>query len=288
VRNVTGKTSAGGPSISLVIATRNAEETLERCLSSFRSQRHPNKQLVVVDGASTDRTVEIVKRWMHPGDVVVSEPDTGIYDAWNKAIPLCQGDWISFLGADDFLPDEEVYGALAREIQSLNPEVEIVYGNVRLTNLEGEPLLTFGKPWNQSRKKLREGGTLPHPGSLHRKTVFQRVGYFDDTYKIAGDYEFQLRALKGRDAHYAEDLVVAVHQLGGISAVDRHEFASLREVLRARRSAGMFLPTRKIVTNLTYSWARILAKKLFGETRTHKALDRFRQILGREAYWTKT
>ncbi len=276
------------PHISLVVATKNVEGTIERCLGSFRSQDYPHKQLIVIDALSTDHTLEIVRKWMEPGDILLSEPDTGIYEAWNKAIPLCSGQWISFLGADDFLPDEYTYRTLAKEISRLDPAIEIVYGKVQLVNTEGQELLTFGKPWSYARKKLRAGGTLPHPGSLHRATLFHRIGNFDERYKIAGDYQLQLRALRGREAHYASAVVVAVHQLGGLSGTEATELASIKEVVRARKSVGIFFPSSKLAVNFAYAWVRLFARKILGEESAHKALDFLRKIIGRDPYWTKT
>ncbi|MCM1759079.1 glycosyltransferase, partial [Bacteroides ovatus] len=89
--------------ISIIIATYNAEKTLKRCLSSIISQKNDQLELLIIDGGSADRTMDIVKDVSHSIDVIISEPDKGLYDAWNKALRLVTGEWIMFLGADDYL-----------------------------------------------------------------------------------------------------------------------------------------------------------------------------------------
>lgn len=89
--------------ISIIIATYNAEKTLKRCLNSIVSQKKDQLELLIIDGCSTDRTMDIVREFAESIDVIVSEVDKGIYDAWNKGIRLATGEWIMFLGADDYL-----------------------------------------------------------------------------------------------------------------------------------------------------------------------------------------
>jgi len=274
------------PMLSLVIAAKNASETLAACLESFYDQDYPHKQLVLIDGASTDDTVAIAKKWLSPRDRILSEPDSGVYDAWNKAIPLCEGEWISFLGADDVLPDSDTYSRVARYISLAPSATEILYGNVALTNVQGETLLTFGQPWASVSRRHKAGGTLPHPGSMHRKTLFDRVGSFDTSFRIAGDYELQLRALKGREPIYMPDITTALHRIGGISG-EANELLAIKEVARARRKNGLWLPSKKITINFLYSLARQRLVNIFGTSRTYKFLDAVRRVLGRSPYWTK-
>lgn len=275
------------PTISLVVATRNASSTLDACLQSFYTQNYPNKQLVLVDAVSTDNTVDIAGEWATPVDVIISEPDSGIYDAWNKAIPLCAGEWISFLGADDMLPDGDVYSRIAGYLLGVAPETEIVYGNVSLTNSDGEELLTFGQPWEKVFKRHKAGGTLPHPGSMHRKTLFDRVGLFDTRFRIAGDYELQLRALSGREPLYMPNVTTALHRLGGVSG-DENELAAIKEVVQARSQNGQKLPSVKLMVNFTYTLVRTMLVGLVGRGSAYRFLDLLRRLFGKSEYWTKS
>lgn len=276
-----------GVKISLVVATRDASATLADCLKSFYDQDYPNKQLVLIDGASGDDTVAIAKEWCTRGDVIVSEADSGVYDAWNKAIPLCTGEWISFLGADDMLPGRGTYSQIAEYLSRAPVEAEIIYGNVALTNLQGETLLTFGQPWATVMKRHKAGGTLPHPGSMHRKTLFNRIGSFDTSFRIAGDYELQLRALENREPIYMPDVTTALHRLGGISGAE-NELDAIREVSRARQKNGRRFPSVKLMVNFTYTVLRKTLIKTFGQKKAHSILDSIRGFVGRGTYWTKT
>ena len=118
----------GKPRISIITVTYNASSVLEKTLSSVASQTYDNLEYVVVDGASKDDTLSIVDRWRNHIDILVSEPDKGLYDAMNKGARLATGDWILYMNADDIFVNEGVVADVAAFIEA-HPEAEVVYGD---------------------------------------------------------------------------------------------------------------------------------------------------------------
>ena len=122
------------PKISIIIVVHNAAKTLKFAINSIFEQSYKNVEVVVIDGGSTDGTLEILKNNKAENLIWISEPDKGIYDAMNKGIRICSGEWLYFLGADDQLYDKNV---LANIFQNSNVSgVEFLYGNVKRSNKE--------------------------------------------------------------------------------------------------------------------------------------------------------
>lgn len=199
--------------ISIIIATYNAGKVLQRCLDSIRPQKVDEVELLVIDGKSKDNTVEIIQKNSDIIDYFISEPDKGIYDAWNKGIKASTGEWVQFLGADDkLLPGStEFYlNYLAKESSLDN--VDIIFGRCWLVNDNGERLRKMGKPynWNQFKRYMN----VSHGSALHNKHLFDQVGLFSLDFKICADYEFLLR--KQLKAKFVNREILEM-QIGGMS-----------------------------------------------------------------------
>jgi glycosyltransferase involved in cell wall biosynthesis len=177
------------PKFTIITSTFNAENFLGATANSLRKQSFKNFEWIVVDGGSEDLTVEIIR---NNSDIIshwISEPDRGIYDAWNKGLNLAHGEWISFLGAGDcYLPDAlEKY---ANEIQS-GVDVEFISSRIQLVDEDGKILRIIGEGFDMEQHK--KFMAIAHVGSIHKKTLFKRYGLFDLEYVSAGDYEFFMR-----------------------------------------------------------------------------------------------
>ncbi|WP_242397948.1 glycosyltransferase family 2 protein [Bacteroides xylanisolvens] len=198
--------------ISIIIATYNAEKTLKRCLSSIIAQKNDQLELLIIDGGSVDRTMDIVKDASQSIDVIVSEPDKGLYDAWNKALRLATGEWIMFLGADDYLLE----GAIDEYWNYLKTHtwegVDIITAQSQLIDGQGKYLRILGNPYNI--KEFRRYMKISHGSTLHNRTLFDELGDFNLSFKICADYEFLLR--KNLNAGYIETPTIAM-QIGGMS-----------------------------------------------------------------------
>jgi len=259
--------SPAGPKISVITAVYNGAQTLPALLESIRSQRWPHRELLVSDGLSVDGTVDLLREAEDVVDWWVSAPDQGIYDAWNRALEHITGEWVLFLGADDRLAGPDSLAEAAGRLASLPPEVRVAYGRLRQVDPRGETVGTLGAPWEQVREAFRWDLSLPHPATFHRAELFTRHGYFDATFRIAGDYEFLLRELPQREARFLADVTVTEMAVGGVSDDPGTKLRQVLEVERARSEHGL----RRLPPECS---ARVM------RVRIHRLLDR---MLGRES-----
>lgn len=211
-------------------ATFNCANTIEATIDSVLGQSYPDFEYIIIDGASSDGTVERIRRHEHNLGHWVSEKDSGIYDAWNKALSASRGHWISFVGGDDQLKHRalEQYADAVRT----SPDAEFISSRVQLTR-RGQPLRTIGRPW--SWPAFSRYMTTAHVGAQHHRRLFNEVGKFNTNYRICGDYELLLRKRGGLRAEFL-DLVTAEMSEGGVSEVSAH--LALREAEAAKRDIG--------------------------------------------------
>lgn len=209
--NVDPAAKRAAPLFSIVIACFNAATTLGVAIESVVAQGRDDVELIVIDGNSSDTTVAVIRAHAAHIDHWVSEPDSGIYDAWNKGVMAAHGRYIAFVGADDvLLPGAlDAYAGLIAEA----PDAE--YLSARVEYGEGPRALLIGRPWRWDQ--FRRYMTVAHVGSLHRRTLFDRIGIFDDSFRITGDYELLLRAGPTLRTAFM-DFVTVRMGVGGVSS----------------------------------------------------------------------
>jgi len=254
----------------------NGSATLQRCIDSVVRQTYPHKELIVIDGGSKDGTVEILKRNSEKIAYWVTEPDRGIYHAWNKALKVAQGDWVYFLGADDYFVDEHVLARIAPYLKSGATVARVAYGRVDLVRKDGSVIDTFGSPWN--RRKFFELMTLPHQGVFHHQSLFQEHGCFNEEFRIAGDYELLLRELKSRDPLFIAEGTVAAMQFGGMSSDGRSAVEALLEIKRARDLNGVTTISPLWRWALVKAYARRFLSRLFRQEWARVAANCYRRL----------
>lgn len=276
------------PFYSFIVAVRNGRRTIGRCLESIWRQTDPDRELIVIDAVSQDGTAGFLAEQSGKIDFWVSEPDTGVYQAWNKALARARGEWICFLGADDRLYRDDVLERMRPVLASRRADEVFFYGCLVNVNRRGEIIETLGRPWEEVRDLLPRIHCLPHSGSFHHRSMFD-AGGFDERFRIAGDYDLLLRELRSRQARFVPDLTVVAMEVGGMSSDPANSLVNLKENLRAQRkwgTAGAFpgLP-------LLAAWLRVLVRialvRTFGIGRVARWLDRGRALLGKEAYWSR-
>lgn len=228
LRGILAQSSAEYPLVTVVTAVFNAQPYMAACLESVLAQDYPNIEHIVLDGGSTDGTVDVLRQYDDRIAFWKSERDSGVYDAWNKALPEARGEWICFLGAnDEFLPGAiSAYMALAAK----DPAAEYLSAKVRLVHPSGHERVV-GHPWIWA--SFRKRMCTAHPGSMHRRSLFQRMGKFDTTYRSAADYEFLLRARSQLKAAYMPVVTITM-EAGGVS----DSMAALDEAFRAKVTTG--------------------------------------------------
>ena len=277
------------PLISIVVAAYNGAATLQQCINSVALQTYPHKELIIIDGGSTDGTAELLKTNQQLITYWSSEPDQGIYHAWNKALPRARGEWICFLGADDHFWDEHVLTKMAEELAKLPADIRVAYGQIMLLNGAGEGLYAIGEPWERLKQRFLKSMCIPHPGMMHRRSLFEQHGGFDESFRIAGDYELLLRELKTADAVFVQELVmVGMRQGEGESSHPAATLRVLQETRRAQRMHGQWLPSSRWLFSVMKVYLRLLLWRVFGEPIARKALDFGRRVMGQPAYWTRT
>lgn len=196
--------------LSIIIATYNSDKTLQTTLTSLLNQTYKHFEVIIVDGASKDKTIDIIERNevefsdLNISYQWISEKDFGIYDAWNKAIKKVNTNWISFLGSDDtYYPF-----ALESYVNAINNSSNVNYfsSKVEIINKDNKVLKIIGKPFNYNQ--MSRYMNIGHVGSFHHIDLFNKNGDFDISFKIAGDYEFFLRCGHFINAGFMDKITV--------------------------------------------------------------------------------
>lgn len=188
--------------ISIVTVAFNSESTIRTTLASIESQRYSDIEYVVIDGESTDRTLEILSGHLGQIDALVSEPDCGIYDAMNKGISLTTGEIIGILNSDDFYPHTAVLDEVAACFQK-DPDLDVVLGNVDFVRPELLDRSVRNIQCDNFKPFMFMFGLMPpHPAVFVRKSAYERVGSYKPGYKIAADFDFLTRLLLVDKAKY--------------------------------------------------------------------------------------
>lgn len=217
--------------ISIIIATWNAAKTLRTCLDSIVPQLTDDTELIIVDGGSKDETNDIIISYGDKVTVHISEPDKGIYDAWNKGVKTSKGDWVMFIGADDILLPHAVQNYLRFIENFSNKDFDFISCRIKSVKEDRTFLQYTGKKWNY--EKCRINMDVTHVASLTSINYFKRVGLFDINYKICGDYELLMRGGKEMRPLFL-DKVIAEMPIGGAS----FSVKGLKEQLRIKNIVG--------------------------------------------------
>jgi glycosyltransferase involved in cell wall biosynthesis len=231
------------PALSIIIATLNAGATLDRCLKSIREQRFQDYEVILADGASCDNTIEVAKSSGIRCIEILSNLDSGIYEAWNRALSLATGDWVTFIGADDFFTDSESVGSLMARAKECT-DAPLVYGRLERLTSSGKFVGHSGSPWRSpwglSQSFLFANFPNPIMGCVYRRSVFGSY-QFDQSYRITGDMDWVLRALRDhRGSHpvFVDQPVVAMRS-GGLSTNPKYYLVNIWEQYRYRTKNGI-------------------------------------------------
>jgi len=279
--------SSKQPLVTVIVAVFNAGKTLQQCIDSVTSQTYAHTQLIIIDGGSTDNTLEVIKQNSAKINYSVSEKDRGIYDAWNKGLTQAQGQWVCFLGADDYLYDSQVIEKMMGLIADLPADIQIAYGQVALVDDAGSEQALLGQEWSEIKQQFKHIMCIPHPAVFHRRTLFEQSGNFNDRFKIAGDYEMLLRALKNGDAFSLMGLIVVAMRVGGISSKPRNAIDSFKEMRLAQKIHGQKMINSVLALRIFKEYLRVALWTVLGEKYAKKLLDFMRRARGLESHWEK-
>ena len=202
------------PLISIITVVYNGEKYLEETIQSVINQTYDNVEYIIIDGGSTDKTLDIIKKYEDKINYWVSEKDKGISDAFNKGVKVSQGDYINFQGDGDgfYTPD-----ALEKVFQNINPHEDIfVSAMIQRISPEGEELYRSKYVENFDKKSLLFKMSMPHQGLFTHKSYFEKYGLFDINNIFCMDYEHLLRAYKEFPKVVTKNIVVARWRADGI------------------------------------------------------------------------
>jgi glycosyltransferase involved in cell wall biosynthesis len=222
----------GSPIVSVVTVCRNAAETIGETVRSVIGQKGLAFEYIVVDGASTDGTLEALDRFRDRIDVLVSEPDNGMYEALNKAIRLSSGRYINLINGDDRYVSDDV---LALVVPAFERGSDVIYGD--LIYEDREKRKDFRPPRIMSREYLRHN-CVTQQAIFYKREVFDKVGLFDESYKIVADYQWLIRAFKAKSVSFEHiDVPIAYFRIGGLStgSAARARYRAERTRVRAEQ-----------------------------------------------------
>lgn len=237
--------------ISVITVSYNSAATIEETIQSVLAQDHKDIEYIIVDGASKDDTMEIIKKY--PVHIVISEPDKGIYDAMNKGLARASGDVIAILNSDDIYKNNSVLSRVAAEFEqrhcdALATDIEIFRKDP--TNIIRYYSCTKWKPW-----MFRIGAQPPHPGFFILRSVYAKFGTFDTTFRIAADFELMLRFILKHHikVHFASWVSVSMRS-GGESQ------RSFRNIARTNYEDHLALKKNGFFSTAPTIWTKYLIK----------------------------
>jgi glycosyltransferase involved in cell wall biosynthesis len=241
--------------VSIITATYNSAETIQDTLTCIQNQTYPNIEHIIVDGNSTDETLQIIRANGNRVSKLISEPDSGLYDAMNKGIAMATGDIVGILNSDDFYQHDRV---IERVVQTLQQEgTDTVYGDLQYVDAENtNKVIRYWKAGPFKRRRFRFGWMLPHPTFFVRRELYDQYGAFNLDLRIAADYELMIRMLYSNkvSASYIPEVLVRMRTGGNSNASFRQRMRANREDREAWNVNGgqpypwttMMKPLRKL------------------------------------------
>ena len=250
--------------VSIITVSFNSAKTITDTIESVLSQDFPEIEYIIVDGCSTDGTVDIIRKHENRISQWISEKDQGMYDAMNKGIAMATGDVIGILNSDDVYMNTHVISDLVRLMQSQNTEV--VFADLILVDSSNQnKVIRYYDSGRFHPSKFKFGWMPAHPTVFVKRELYQRVGKFSTTYQIAADYEMLIRMLAIEKASYAYYPKPVVQMLSGgasTSGISRNWILN-QEIIRACKENGIY-------TNLFMLLLKVPAK-LWGRLFTNRA-----------------
>lgn len=240
------------PKISIITVTYNSAKTLERTIKSVIEQGIDDLEYIIVDGGSTDGTLDIIKKYEYFISRWISEKDNGVYDAMNKGIRLATGEWVHLVNSDDYYENSDVLKTVAPILQ--NPE-ECFYSFSMYQESKGK---RNKYSWDGSVNKLWYSAYLPHPTMFVSKYIYDKFGLYDTAFHIAADHDMILRLIRAGIKPVYYDIVASVMTIGGLSMTQQSRaFSEFRDVIIKHGMSPLvanFFYHVKIIRSKYLSW----------------------------------
>lgn len=219
------------PLLSIITINRNNANGLDKTIQSVINQSYEDFEYIVIDGNSTDHSIDIIKKYNSNINYWVSETDKGIYNAMNKGIAKTNGNYVLFLNSGDYLVNNDVLKSVFEKQQT----ADIIYGNMQIDWGNGK--ITSGKMPDKITFKQMYIDTLWHPVSFIKKTLFDKYGLYNETYKVVADYDFFFKVIIINNVTtYHINVDIAMYNLNGLSSLPENkalEQAERRKVIES-------------------------------------------------------
>ncbi|CFV22452.1 glycosyltransferase family 2 protein [Yersinia pseudotuberculosis] len=270
--------------VSIIIATYNVEKCISRCLDSILKQSYENFEVIIMDGASTDNSIEIIKSYNDPRLRIFSEPDNGIYDAWNKGLEKSKGNWIAFIGADDKYSSEESLALLIQAIP-LSNNAPVIYGKIENEGPEGNVTGGSGEPWfnlfSFSFNYIKCNLPIPIMSAMYSRE-FIKDEVFDITLKVTADADLFLRCLQrwnGSPPYFINESKPLVRMgYGGVSTNYRNYIVTLKDSIRTRKKNNISNVNLAIINRIFKVYTLSFIGYMFGDSFISKLLIKYHRI----------
>lgn len=228
------------PKVSIITICFNSVLTISDSIESVLSQNYPNIEYIVIDGGSSDGTIEIVNKYKSSISVFISEADNGIYDALNKGILNSTGEVIAILHSDDQFCNMNVVSAMMKNLS--DNHAEFGFSDMIIINKSSNKVLRYYMASFFYRGLFRIGWMPPHPTCFIRKSLFDEFGLYSTKYKIAGDFDFFIRIFYGRNIRwtYLDQVSVKMAQGGKSNSGWRGKKLIVTEISRSLKSNGIW------------------------------------------------
>ncbi len=272
--------------ITVITATYNADKDLQACIDSIANQSFQDFEHVIIDGKSTDNTLDILKSNSDKIAYWVSEPDTGVYNAWNKIIPHINGKWILFLGADDILHSSNVFENISQQLINSESLHTIVYGICNRVNQNGTVIESQGEPWNLLKKKYRLGRILTphHNATFHHYSLFNDSPYYDESLKISADLDLVIREISKTTPLFINEIITDF-SMDGITGQSNISLASWKESRIIAKRYGLKIPLYHIIPEYLKTISKYIVWKYFPTQVARAYNDIGRILLGKKPHW---
>lgn len=247
--------------VSIITTCFNREATIAQAIESVLAQDYPNIEYIVVDGASNDNSLAIINRYKNKISKIISEPDKGMYEAINKGLRAATGDIIGLVHSDDFLYATNTISRMVAAFE--HTDADFVYGNGLFVNPEDTNKVI--RNWiggSYSKWKVKHGWLPLHPTCYIKKSCIDRLGMYNESYKIAADSDFLVRYLYEADlkVYYLNEYIVRM-RMGGLSTDSKRRKMMWEEDIRMYRSHG-FNPTLTKLQKMAWKVPQFITAKL--------------------------
>ncbi|MGB7293178.1 MAG: glycosyltransferase family 2 protein [Thermodesulfobacteriota bacterium] len=228
--------------VSIISVVYNNAQYIEDCIKSVASQSYKNREHIVVDGGSTDGTLEVIEKHREKITKWVSEPDDGIYFALNKGISMATGDVVGFLHSDDYYASRDVLEKVANAF--IDHDAESLYGDLVYISKSGKRILRYWKSGNYRKGMVKWGWMPPHPTFFVKREVYKRHGGFNTNLRVAADYELILRFLGKHSisTHYLPEVLIKMRIGGNSNKSIQNLIRKSKEDFQAMKDNGLPVP----------------------------------------------